>query len=204
MSKYMVQAVHRDGFEAVSRAKRRWTSAEPIEIEVLEQDEDPTTIVKGKDGVERKTVDPARLGRGAFAEVVADPRLSVKPTGGVDAIAPQIKIAVLDAEIKAAAGEIRRLSLALERATEEGASFKAANEAFAVELAMARAEIAKLRSEERTVTGNTTSVLETAIQDELDAVPTAHDDIETDVHADEAHQSLRQPVAHKAKAGKHK
>lgn len=81
MSKYNVQAVKRPGFETVSRGGRAWPSAAPVEVEVLDQEECPTIDIPDGPGKTRKMLDPKRIGRKAWASVVADGRLSKTPVG---------------------------------------------------------------------------------------------------------------------------
>jgi uncharacterized coiled-coil protein SlyX len=85
MSKFLVQAVTRPGFNTVSRGGRAWPSAAATEVEVLDEDECPRIPVEGRPG--QTQLDPVRIGRKAWALVMADGRLSKTPVGVVDATA---------------------------------------------------------------------------------------------------------------------
>jgi hypothetical protein len=63
------------------RAGRSWPSGQEIEVEVLDQDDDPmvTTEVKGQ---KRTHVDPNRIGRESWKQIVADKQLIKQPVGG--------------------------------------------------------------------------------------------------------------------------
>lgn len=114
MAKFLVQAVKRPGFDSVSRGGRAWPSAAPVEVEVLDQDECPKVdhVVDGK--VIRQTLDPKRIGRTAWALVMAEGRLSKTPAGLANVPDPMARIADLEAENAALKAQVaeRQTSLA--------------------------------------------------------------------------------------------
>jgi hypothetical protein len=104
MSKFLVQAVTRPGFQTASRGGRAWPSATPTEVEVLDQDECPRIPVEGKPG--QTQLDPARIGRKAWAQVMADGKLSKTPVSAVDASAAQQEAAQLRDEMASLKAEL--------------------------------------------------------------------------------------------------
>lgn len=90
-------------------ADRPFAVGQTREIEVLEQDDDPPPIVvRVKNHTtgamqEESRPDPDRMGRTSYAKLVADDRLSVHESGGVDA-------AISGAEVAAARSEVARVA----------------------------------------------------------------------------------------------
>jgi len=74
---WKLQAVQRAGFPGVWRAGRFWPS-ETVQIEVLDQEEDPAISVDDKEvkGGKRAALDPTKLGQASWRAVLADGRIS--------------------------------------------------------------------------------------------------------------------------------
>ncbi len=109
-TKWLLQGVQREGFEGVWTPGRFWPSAQPIEVEVIEGDDEPTIQVDTRDGGKRTAVDPKRMTAKAFARIMKDPRISKVPAGGLqftDALAD--KLAGLEIQLAGARAEIVRL-----------------------------------------------------------------------------------------------
>lgn len=92
--RFEVRAVLVKGQPFYCRAGRGWTEGW-TQIEVLDQDEDPTLPNKVKNLPD--VPDPTRLGRKSFAILSADARIVVKPVDGTSAEA--IKLPALESRI---------------------------------------------------------------------------------------------------------
>lgn len=110
MSRYIVQAVRREGFRGVWRAGREF-SHEPVEVEVLDDQEgDPTLeVVDDATGKKRTIVHPTRLGMQSWLAVLADGRISKTPVetraaGSLEAEVVQLRrrVAELEAQLAVA------------------------------------------------------------------------------------------------------
>jgi hypothetical protein len=77
MAKFAIQAVNREaqGHGGAFRAGRQWPSSAPVEVEVLEQDDDPK-LAEGETAVTRR-----RFGKRSFETMKNDPNLIVRPPG---------------------------------------------------------------------------------------------------------------------------
>jgi hypothetical protein len=121
MSKYIVQAVQREGFRGVWRAGREWQHT-PVEVEVLDQEEDPTTEVVDPNGKKRQALDATRIGRKSWAAMMADGRISKTPLEAFKATAVEGDIVKLRARVNELEGELDRAKTenqALKQAMEE-------------------------------------------------------------------------------------
>jgi hypothetical protein len=81
-----IQALPREGFPHRPRAGRFFPSGQPVAMEILEQEEDPTIDIQKVDGAGKayveKRPDPARMCRRVFeAMVMTDPVLRVLADG---------------------------------------------------------------------------------------------------------------------------
>lgn len=127
-----IQALAREGFTSRPRAGRFWPSAEPIAVEVIDGDEDPTVEVDKQDSAGKRYVQqvphPTRISRKVFEEqIMADPILRVLGDGETISVLSQ---AALDAARKQAsdlAGKLVDAESKLADATEQLAKAKARN-----------------------------------------------------------------------------
>jgi hypothetical protein len=112
-TKYTVMALDRKGIGHPNYhcAKRAWPSGQKVEIEVLDQDDDPFLTKERPGETPLSYPDPVRLGRRSFDEVRSDNTLMVHAVGAgpEEAVALQMKIADLQS---AAAGANTRAELA--------------------------------------------------------------------------------------------
>lgn len=121
MAKFSVRAVKREGFDGTWRAGRLWPSGGSVEIEVLDQDDCPRVAADVPVGAAaRDMLDPVRLGRKAFRDIEADPRIAIKPAGDLlAAVLPSNSQAV--AALKAQTAELDELRAeAMKLAAENG------------------------------------------------------------------------------------
>lgn len=117
--KYTVTALDRSGMGHPNyhTPGRSWPSGQPVEVEVLDQDDDPM-LEKFVEGEKRSYADPVRIGRVAWKRICADKRLTVRPAGDnvqdVQGLASQLATAESArdaANARAAAAEARVLKL---------------------------------------------------------------------------------------------
>lgn len=95
---------------AVWAIGRRFPKGERVEMDVLDQDEEPELVEATRpDGSKTKIPDPARLGRQAFEELKADARFSVLADPGTDAGLTQAALDSALAQAKAAAARVVEL-----------------------------------------------------------------------------------------------
>lgn len=121
--KFIVTAVDRSakGLHHVHRAGRAWPSSQDVVVEVLDQDACP--MVKASKEGYPDLPDPNKLGRIAWAAVMADGRLSKRPFGTapdaseVDAL--KAKVSELTAELNGRDVVIQQLHEALRLGAEE-------------------------------------------------------------------------------------
>lgn len=104
-TKYTVTAVDRSGIGHPNchRAKRSWPSGQAVEVEVLDQDDDPM-VTEEIHGAKRTYPDPKRIGRLSWASMRADKPLMIAAVGSSpeDAEMLQKKIADLQSAVAAA------------------------------------------------------------------------------------------------------
>jgi hypothetical protein len=99
-----IQALPREGFSSRPRAGRFFPAGEPVTMEVVDQEEDPTVEVDKIDSAgkkyKQKVPDPARMSRKVFETMImADPVLRVLADGETISVLSQ---AALDAARKQA------------------------------------------------------------------------------------------------------
>lgn len=142
MAKYFVRAVQRDGHDGTWRADRKWPSATPTEIEVVDGP-DPRIAVPVAPGQKPRTMaDPHRVSHEVFALLTADPRLAIVSADLVD-------VAAANAEAHATRDELAKLrdKLAIAEASAAEADQKITR--LSNELMAARAEVSDLREKLR-------------------------------------------------------
>jgi hypothetical protein len=104
MAKILISAIRRPGYPGTYRAGRLWSSEQPTEIEVVDQDEDP----------EQKPDEPIKVGRKTFALLESDQKLSVRPAGDPIALARSTQdIETLRADYERLAAENEQLKAQL-------------------------------------------------------------------------------------------
>lgn len=119
MEKWQLQAVKREGYAGVWRAGRHWPSNAPVEVEVLDEGDDPKVEITDAKapGGKRMALDPTRLSRASFEQVLKDGRISKfrvgDDTASQDVPALRAEVADLKAQLAQASGEIGRLQAAL-------------------------------------------------------------------------------------------
>lgn len=122
--KFIVTAVDRraQGHPNCWRAGRSWPSGQEVEIEVLDQDDDPmvTEIIKGE---KRTFPHPTQIGRASWASIQADKRLMKQPVGATldQALSMQAQIDDLSAKLKTVTA---RADLAEQAGLERGAQLE--------------------------------------------------------------------------------
>lgn len=120
MEKWQLQAVKREGYTGVWRAGRHWPSGAPVEVEVLDEGQDDPKIdvadTKAPGG-NRKALDPHRLSRASFEQLLKDGRISKFRVGDDTAVQDQAALRAqvedLKAQLAQATGEVSRLQAAL-------------------------------------------------------------------------------------------
>lgn len=127
----LIQALSQQGGSRLCRAGRFFPTSDPLEVEVLDQEQDPPPIEvmvpNGTTGRMQKETrpDPVRMGQASYRAVKADRRMRLIEEGAVNS-------AAADAAVQAARAEVMRMS---------------------GELSDARVEIAKLGAEVARLTG---------------------------------------------------
>lgn len=117
MPKFMVQAVQRQGYDGSWRAGRKWPSSAPVEVEVVNQKEDPAA--SPEKGIQ--------LGTDSWKKIQGDPSLRVLPAGDPLAMARAAEdVPTLKAEIERLATENERLRTENQR-LQKGSGEKAAD-----------------------------------------------------------------------------
>jgi len=135
-NKWLLQGVQREGFDGVWRAGRFWPSNRAVEVEVLEQEEEPTVEVEGRDG-KRIAPDPARMTAKAFASIMKDGRITKLPVGGAepggpskeDLLAATRRIAELERLLAAAEARVADQAALIKQLEAELAGKQAESEA---------------------------------------------------------------------------
>ena len=101
--RYTVTALDRRsmGHPNYFRAGRSWPSGEEVEVEVLDQDNDPMEVKEVKGGETRTFPHPTRIGRTSWAALMADRQLIKQPVGATvnEALALQAAYDSMKAEL---------------------------------------------------------------------------------------------------------
>jgi hypothetical protein len=141
--RYTVTALDRSsiGHPNYHRAGRSWPSGQEVEVEVLDQDDDPleTTTVKGET---RVFAHPTKIGRESWAAIVRDKQLIKQPVGATvnEALALQAAYDAMKAEL---GRTLTRAEMAESALAERNAGVDRLN----VQLDEARAKIAELEEQ---------------------------------------------------------
>lgn len=100
--RYTVMALDRSsiGHPNYHRAGRSWPSGQEVEVEVLDQDDDPMETITVK-GEARTFPHPTRIGRVSWGKLVADKQLIKQPVGATvnEALALQAAYDSMKAEL---------------------------------------------------------------------------------------------------------
>ena len=153
-TRYIVRAPDRSGqgHDALWTPGRRWPGGKEVEVEVLDQDEDPTVTERvDPSGEEKRTFPhPTQIGRLAWARIASDKLLTVRPVGDVpaEAVTLQADLATTKAQLADAIEKVTsndvRASLAEREVVKLGEALTAATAE--LEIATSRAESAESAS----------------------------------------------------------
>jgi hypothetical protein len=106
MGKFVVHAVHRPGYDGAWRAGRKWPSSGSVEVEVVEQAEDPP-------------VDPTKgiiIGTATLEALLNDGHISIRPAGDPQTLARSANaVEALKAEVVRLTAENVALKADVER-----------------------------------------------------------------------------------------
>jgi hypothetical protein len=108
MTKYIVTALDRSGMghPSYSTPGRAWPSGQPVEVEVLDQEDCPQ-LIRMVDNQKRPYPDPVRIGQRAWKRICSDKMLSIRPAGENATDIQVVMAKLVDAEKKATEAEAR-------------------------------------------------------------------------------------------------
>jgi hypothetical protein len=143
--KITVQA-HHPTHSQLARAGRFWPTAAPLEVDVLDQEEDPPEIEISLPNATTgapmtvKRPDPVRIGKATLKILENDSRLSIKQLDGTSQRAADKAVSAAQAEVARLSAELVDVKARLARAEAEAEEAKA-------DAANARAELEKLAAQ---------------------------------------------------------